>query len=70
MTDYDEEMIDLTWRLEDEGGGEAVAHVEGPEGDPVERSFRFTSVDSGELPERVAEIIREDGRRFGVWTRG
>lgn len=69
-TDYAEDLIDLTWRLDDEGGGEAVGHVEGPEGDPVERRFRFEDLDDApDLPDRVAEIIREDGRRFGVWTR-
>lgn len=69
MTDYEEDLIDLTWRLDGEGGGEAVGHVEGPEGDPQERSFDFEDLDDPGVPDRVAEIIREDGRRFGVWTR-
>ncbi len=68
-TDYGEDLIDLTWRLEEEGGGEAVGHVEGPEGQPLERSFHFEGLDDPHLPDRVAEIMREDGRRFGVWTR-
>ena len=68
-TDYGTDLIDLTWRLEEEGGGEAVGHVEGPGGEPLERSFQFEDLDDAHLPDRVAEIIREDGRRFGVWTR-
>lgn len=68
-TDYGEDLIDLTWRLEEEGGGEAVGHVEGPDGEPLERSFHFEGLDDPHLPDRVAEIMREDGRRFGVWTR-
>lgn len=69
-TDYEEDLIDLTWRLDDEGGGEAVGHVEGPGGEPVKRSFHFEDLDDApDLPDPVAEIIREDGRRFGVWTR-
>lgn len=68
-TDYEEDLIDLTWRLEEDGGGEAVGHVEGPDGSPLERSFQFEDLDATHLPERVAGIIRDDGRRFGVWTR-
>lgn len=70
MTDYETDLIDLTWRLDGEGGGEAVGHVEGPDGQPLERSFHFEDLeDPADLPERVVEIIREDGRRYGVWTR-
>jgi len=70
VTDYDEDLIDLSWRLDGEGGGEAVGHVEGPDGDALERSFRFEDLDDApDLPDRIAEIIRKDGRRFGVWTR-
>lgn len=65
----DPELVDISWRLTEEGGGEAVAHVLGDDGELEERSYEFDSLDDESLPSRVGEIIGDDGRRFGVWTR-
>ena len=65
----DPEFVDVSWRLTEEGGGEAVAHVLGENREPEERAYEFDSLEDEELPPRLTEIIREDGRRFGVWTR-
>ena len=65
----DPEFVDVSGRLTEEGGGEAGAHVLGEGGEPVERAYEFDGLEDEDLPPRLTEIIREDGRRFGVWTR-
>ena len=57
----------LRWRLDNDGGGEALLVEHTPDG-PIETKVVFDSLDSPQLPRDLAEAIRKDGRTGGWLT--
>jgi hypothetical protein len=60
-----EDVYNVRWLLDDDGGGVALVFIDqGPH--TVEHRYVFKSFD--ELPNDVADSIREDGRSEGETT--
>ncbi len=60
------EIHEIRWLLDDDGGGVAKVFIDHGAHHSVEHRYRFKSFD--ELPNYVADSIREDGRTQGETT--
>ena len=60
------EVYNVRWLLNDDGGGVALVFTDQGQPHTVEHRYVFKSFD--ELPNEVADSIREDGRTEGETT--